>query len=470
VSDRRELANAADSLLSVPSTEWPDRHVSSSLPTPLTSFVGRETESAELAAALTEHRLVTAVGPGGVGKTRLALRVARDVETRYPDGVWFVDLVSVRDPSLIGTAVAFALGLSESQGRTIEDVMISWLASRTSLLVLDNCEHVLDGVGVLLERLLAACPRLTVLATSRARLLLPFERAFPVPGLSLAATADGRGDAVELFLSRSTAGGATVADQDLGRVAALCRGLDGMALAIELAAARLPSLGLDGLEAGLADRLVLLTGGPRIDDRHRSLRSTLDWSYRLLEEPDKALLRRVSVFAGPFAPRSAADVLADWDPVDADGVPAILARLADHSLLITTTTPGGTRYRVLETIRQYGATLVEDADETGELYARHLAWILAAAQRMLPPVMDGPEGDAWRADFDVISVETRQALPRVRFAPEQRETAYRVSLLLGELSFDRGRPGESQRRYELAAELAPDDTSTSAALRLAAGA
>jgi predicted ATPase/DNA-binding CsgD family transcriptional regulator len=470
VDDRRELANAAESYLTMPATEWPDRHTTSSIPTPLTSFVGREAEATALAAALSEHRLVTTIGPGGVGKTRLALRVAEDVRSRYPDGVWFIDLVTVTDPTLTGAAVALALGLSESQGRSLEDVMIGWLSGRTALLVLDNCEHVLEGVGVLVERLLAACPALTVLATSRARLLLPFERAFPVPGLSVTAGSEGRADAVDLFLSRAAAGGATVADHDLGRVVTLCRGLDGMALAIELAAARLPSLGLDGLESGLADRLLLLTGGSRLDDRHRSLRSTLDWSYRLLDEPDRALLRRLSVFAGPFAAASAAEVLAGWDPVEADHVPSILARLADHSLLVTTATPGGTRYRLLETIRQYGATLVEDAGETAELYARHLAWILAAARRMLPPVMDGPEGDAWRADFDVLSAETRRALPRARYVPDQRDPAYQVSLLLAELSFDRGRPGEAQRRYELAAELAPDDAAATAALRLAAGA
>jgi predicted ATPase len=470
VGDRRELASAADSYLSVPASPWPDRHTVSTLPTPLTSFVGRETEVAALAGALAEHRLVTTIGPGGVGKTRLALRVAGDVAGRYPDGVWFVDLVSVTDPALVAPAVALCLGLTESQGRSIEDVTISWLAARTALLVFDNCEHVLEGVGVLLERLLAGCPGLTVLATSRARLLLPFEQAFPVPGLSLAAAPEHRADAVELFLRRAAAGGAVVPDHDLDRVAALCRGLDGTALAIELAAARLPSLGLDGLEAGLADRLVLLTGGSRVDDRHRSLRSTLDWSYRLLAERDQALLRRVSVFAGPFTAGSAAEALAGWHPVDADLVPSTLARLVDQSLLVTTVTPGGTRYRVLETIRQYGAALVEDAGEADELHARHLAWILTAARRMVPPVLHGPGGDGWRSDFDVVSAEARQALPWARYLPDQRDTAYQVSLLLAELSFGRGRPGEAQRRYELAAELAPDDASTTAALRLAAGA
>ncbi len=468
VADRRELAQAADAYLAVPTVEWPVRRAAASLPTPLTSFVGREAEVAALAGALAESRLVTAVGPGGVGKTRLALRVSEEVAEAFPDGIWFVDLVPVPDPSLIGLAVAQTLGLGESQGRDIEDVLTGWLGSRRALLVLDNCEHVLDGVGVLLERLLASCPALTVLATSRARLLLPFERAFPVPGLSVSTTPGGPNDAVELFLSRARAGGSEVGEPDLRRVMALCRGLDGMALAIELAAARLPSLGLDGLEAGLADRLLLLTGGSRLDDRHRSLRSALDWSYALLDEPGRALLRRVSVFAGPFAARSAADVLDGWDPVDPDLVPAMLAGLADQSLLVTTSTPGGTRYRALETIRQYGAALVDDAGESREAHARHLAWILAAAERLTPPVTDGPEGDDWRADFDVLSTEARQALPRARHVPDQRDPAYRASLLLAELSFARGRPGESQRRYELAAELAPDDTTMASAWRLAA--
>ena len=470
VSDRRELAQAADGFLAVEPVDWPVRRSAASLPNPLTSFVGRETEAAALAAALAEHRLVTAIGPGGVGKTRLAIRVAHDVADSYPDGIWFLDLVAVTDPGLIGLALAQTLGLTESQGRSIEDLVTGWLGPRRVLLVLDNCEHVLEGVGALLERLLASCPSLTVLATSRARLLLPFEQAFPVPGLSVTPAADGPGDAVELFLSRARAGGAEVGEQDLPRVVGLCRGLDGMALAIELAAARLPSLGLDGLEEGLADRLLLLTGGSRLDDRHRSLRSALDWSYALLDEPDRALLRRVSVFAGPFAARSAAEMLDGWDPIEADVVPTMLAGLADQSLLVTTLAQGGTRYRALETIRQYGAALVEDTEEVAEARARHLIWCLAAAQRLVPPKIDGPEGDGWRADFDVISVEARQALPRARYVAELRDPAYRLSLLLAELSFTRGRPGESQRRYELAAELAPDETTTASALRLAAGA
>ena len=347
-------------------------------PSPLTSFVGRVAERAALADALDAHRLVTAVGPGGVGKTRLALSVVADVADRFADGAWFVDLVPVTDPSMIAPAIAAALGLGEHQGRSAEDTVLGWLADRQTLLVLDNCEHLLDGVVGLLERLLAGSPGLTVLATSRARLLVPFEWVFPVPGLSLEADDGGPGDAVELFLERAAAGGSTLTSDDTERVAAVCRGLDGMALAIELAAARVPSLGLDGIEAGLADRLRLLTGGRRIDDRHRSLRSTLDWSYALLDEPDQAVLRRVSVFAAPFTAGAAAAVLAGWPPVERGAIPTILAGLADQSLLVAIADPGGTRYRALETIRQYGADRLDDAGESDQARSRHLSWCLEA--------------------------------------------------------------------------------------------
>ena len=288
--------------------------VADPLPSPLTSFVGRAAERAALADALGEHRLITALGPGGAGKTRLALSVGAEVAGRFADGAWFVDLVPVTDPSMIAPAIAAALGLCEHQRCPAEDTVLHWLAGRETLLVLDNCEHLLDGVAVLLERLLSGSPRLSVLVTSRARLLVPFEWVFPVHGLAVAADDGGPGDAVQLFLERAAAGGSPVRPEDTERVAAICRRLDGMALAIELTAARLPSLGLDGIEAGLADRLRLLTGGRRMNERHRSLRSTLDWSYALLAGPDRAVLRRVSVFAAPFTAGAAAAMLAGWPP------------------------------------------------------------------------------------------------------------------------------------------------------------
>ncbi len=274
---------------------------------------------------------------------------------RYAGGAWYVDLVPVTDPSMIAPTIAAAVGLSEHQGRSAEDTVLDWLAARQALLVLDNCEHLLGGVAALPERLLAGSPELSVLVTSRARLLVPFEWVFTVPGLSVETDGGGPGDAVELFRVRAAAGGSTLGPGDVKRAAAICRELDGMALAIELTAARVASLGLDGIEAGLTDQLRLLTGGQRADGRHRSLRSALDWSYALLDVAGQAVLRRVSVFAAPFTVSAAVAVLGSWPPMAGDAIPAVLAGLADQSLLVPTADPSGTRYRALETIRQYGA-------------------------------------------------------------------------------------------------------------------
>ncbi|MDN5930957.1 MAG: winged helix-turn-helix domain-containing protein, partial [Pseudonocardia sp.] len=437
----------------------------STLPMPLTTFVGRATERAELAALLGEHRMVTAVGPGGVGKTRLALAVARDLADRFPDGVWFADLVPVTDPKMIATAVAAALGLGEQQARSAEDTVLGWLSGRRGLLVLDNCEHVVDGVVALVERLLPRAGELVVLVTSRARLQVPYEWVFPVPGLSVSA---GGGDAVELFRARAAASGGQPKEADLQRMADLCHALDGMALAIELAAARMPAVGLDGLEAGLADRLALFTGGRPADDRHRSLRSTLDWSCALLGDLDRAVLRRAAVFAAPFTPAAARAVLGGWAPVTEGQVADGLARLVDQNLLTPVAGDGGTRYRMLETIRQYGAELLVTAGERDEVADRHLRWCLDDATRLADDT--GPDPAAWRSAFDRVADDLRGALGWAADRPDHRADAHRLATALAELCFTRGMPGESQRRYQQAAACAPDDRAAAAALRGAAGA
>jgi predicted ATPase/DNA-binding CsgD family transcriptional regulator len=474
VSDRRALAAAAATLRpgasGVPA--GPGRPAVAGLPpSPLTSFVGRAAERAALAAAIQAHRLVTAVGPGGVGKTRLALSLVTDVAGRYADGAWYVDLVPVTDPAMVAPAIAATLGLGERQGRSSEDIVLGWLAPRETLLVLDNCEHLLDGVPALLERLLAASPRLSVLVTSRARLLVPFERVFGVPGLSTEAGDGGPGDAVELFRVRAAAAGSPLAPDDTHRVAAICRGLDGMALAIELTAARCPSLGLDGIEAGLADRMNLLTGGRRADDRHRSLRSALDWSYALLDPGEQALLRRLSVFAAPFAATAAETVCGGWPPVADGTIPAALARLAEQSLLVAVAGASGTRYRALETIRQYGAGQLASEGESDRASSRHLGWCLDAAAALRVSPRDDP---AWRSAFDQVADELRAALRWAAASPGgpagSGGEAYQLAIALAELTFARGLPGESQRRYEQAAELAADAGHAAAALHCAAGA
>ncbi|MBX6749004.1 MAG: ATPase [Micromonosporaceae bacterium] len=432
------------------------------LPTPLTSFVGRAAERAALAEALSTHRLVTAVGPGGVGKTRLALSTITDVAGRYADGAWYVDLVPVADSSMIAPAIAAALGLGEHQGQSSEDTVRSWLGPRQALLVLDNCEHLLDGIPALVERLLSAAPRLSLLLTSRARLLVPFEWVVPVPGLSIES-----GDAVQLFVTRMAAAGKPPANVDIDRVVDICRALDGMALAIELTAARVPSLGLDGIEAALTDRMALLTGGARANDRHSSMRSALDWSYSLLDAADQAVLRRVSVFAAPFTAAAAEAVCADWPPVSRASVAAAVARLADHNLLVTLTDASGTRYRALETIRQYGASRLTDEGEAEQAHASHLAWCLDTAAAAGLPRYDDP---AWRRRFDEVVDELRAALAWAAAGRTRRGPAYQLAIRLAEMAFARGWPGEAQARYEQAAALAADADDAAHALRCAAGA
>ena len=454
--DRRALSRrAAESASAGQSRPAP------ALPAPLTAFIGRVWERGELAEAVKTHRQVTAVGPGGVGKTRLALAVAAELSGDFTDGVWFVDLVPVTDPERVGAAVAAAVGVGEQPGSGIDDAVVAALADREALLVLDNCEHVGDGVAPLVERLLVACPRLRVLATSRARLMVPFEWVFSVPPLSQAGGGDS--DAVALFMERVAAVGRPPDPEVRPQVAALCERLDGMALAIELAAARWPTLGLDGLAAGLSDQLRILAGGPRADGRHRSMRAVLDWSHDLLEPQDRALLWRVSVFVAPFTAQAAAEV-AGFTPLDPVAVADGLGRLAEQSLLAVTQSATGTRYQALETIRQYGREHLADAGELSDARSRHTKWCLTRAMALRET--DGTDS---RARFDAVAEEFRAALAWAVDQPDQRAHAYRLALSLAELTFTCNLLGESQQRFEQAASLAGDAAAAATALRKAAG-
>jgi predicted ATPase/DNA-binding CsgD family transcriptional regulator len=466
--DRRALADLAAELARGERTS----QALAGLPSPVNPFIGRAQERTELRDVLGAHRQVTAVGPGGVGKTRLALAVAADLAGNFDDGVWFVDLVPVTDPAMVGSAIAAALGVGEHQGRSIDDSVLAALADRHALLVLDNCEHLSDGVAPFVERLLARCPYVTVLTTSRARLMVPFEWAYPVPPLSLdeydGGSDGGPSDAVALFVDRAAAVGWTVEPAHMNQVADVCRKLDGVALAIELAAARLPALGLDGLVAGLSDHLRLLVGGHRADDRHRSIRAMLDWSQALLSSADSTLLRRVSIFVSPFSAPAAAQV-AGFPPLEPGAVVDGLARLTDQSLLAVTASASGTRYQALQTIRQYGT---EQLTETGDLdatRAHHLRWCLATATELAQD--PSPATGGWRARFDTVADDIRAALGWAAEQPEHRSEARDLALALADLAFSRNLAGEAQRRYEQAAVLADDPaapTAAAAALRRAA--
>jgi predicted ATPase/DNA-binding SARP family transcriptional activator len=412
---------------------------------PLTGFVGRAAERAGLAAQLAAHRMVTVVGPGGVGKTRLAVVVTEDVADRFPDGVVAVDLVPVVDDASVPAAVAAAAGVAERPGGSATQAVLGRFADRRALLVMDNCEHVLDGAAELVERLLAAAPRTAVLATSRARLMVPVERAFPLSGLVTA-------DAVALFVERAAASGAAVAAD--ARTERICTDLDGIALAIELAAARLPALGLDGIEAGLRDRVEMLAGSRRVDARHRSVRSALDWSHALLDDRARAVLRRLSVFAGPVDADTAAEVIAR-PPLTRRGLAADLARLADHSLLVAVPTPGGTRYRALETVRQYGSQLLADHDELDDYLLAHLDWCRDRARALL--------AGAPSPRFDDVADELRAAVMRAA------GDVHDLAADLATLCHHEGLPEEAQRWYRHAAELAPTAELAYRDLRRAAG-
>jgi len=456
--DRRSLARHAETM--------PGVLVKSgrrALPVPVTPFVGRTAERAALAAALAGHRLVTATGPGGIGKTRLALSVAADLAAERRDGVWFVDLVHVTDPSTVTAAVAETVGVPERRTASVDLALVAALAGSDALLVLDNCEHVVDGVRACVERIIAGCGEVTVLTTSRTRLLLPYERVYVVPGLSIIGS-DG-GDAVDLFTARVAAATDDAAPADAGRVAALCRALDGMALAIELAAARLPALGLDGLESGLDQRLRFLTVGTGRAERHGSLRAAIGWSYGLLSADDRALLRGLAVFASWFdidmahsvagAGRERAEI--------ADG----LARLAEHSLLVVRRGEP-TRYRALETIRQYGVERLDQAGELEQLRAGHERWCrlaVAALRRTATADID----EAWSARLDRVADDVAAALAWSAGDGTRRAQAAELAAELAGLLFVRGRPAQSQRRYEQAAVLAAAATDRVTYLRLAAG-
>jgi predicted ATPase/DNA-binding CsgD family transcriptional regulator len=458
-SDRRELADMAARM-----GQAEGLPTAPPLPSPLTTFVGRDEERRALADALGTHRHVTAVGPGGVGKTRLALAVVADLADEFPGGAWFVDLVPVGEPEMVGATISAALGIGDRHEQSVEAAISATLGTGKTLLALDNCEHVVDGVAPLVERLLTECPQLTVLATSRARLRVPFEWVFPVPPLSLPDD-EGKSDAVALFTERSVAAGWPVDASDRDRVIEVCRALDGVALAIELAVARLPVLGLDGLHAGMSNQLRLLAGGHRAHDRHSSVRDMLDWSHALLHDADQTLLRRAALFAAPFTPDAAAQV-AGFPPLDANAVHDGLAHLAEQSLLSVMPTATGTRYRALETIRQYGLERLTEAGDLDEARGRHLRWCLTGASAL--------EGDGqldrawWRARFDHLADDLRAALAWATESRGHRGEAYELAIVLARLTFERGLLRESQQRYEQAAELAGGPAPKATALWYAA--
>ena len=379
-------------------------HRLDNLPLELTSFVGRDRDVAEIKRLLAERRLLTLCGPGGAGKTRLALAVAQDLVEEIEDGVWWVELAPLSDPNLVVRAVASALGVPEPPEISVTEALVEHLKNEKTLLILDNCEHLIEACADLADTLLRACPNLRILATSREPLRVAGEASWQVPSLSLpdigrlpAAGELAGYEAINLFVERAQAvdAGFTLTEHNATAVARLCQKLDGIPLAIELAAARSRVLSVEQISERLEDPLGLLTTGDRSSaPRQRTLRATLEWSYGLLSEAERVLFRRLSVFVGGWD-LDAAEAIWGGQPVQAGLVLDLLSALVDKSLVVAEAEAGGPlRYGVLEPVRHFGREKLHESEEEPEVRRRHAEHYLALAETAGSELL-GPDQGLW---------------------------------------------------------------------------
>jgi predicted ATPase/class 3 adenylate cyclase len=377
------------------------------LPQQVTSFVGRERELADIRNHLGNTRLLTLFGAGGLGKTRLSLQVTAEMLDDYPDGVWFVDLAPMTDARLVPQAAASVLGVKEEVGRPVVEALVKFVSDRKLLLILDNCEHLLRACAELATQLLQSGPHLKILTSSRQPLQVTGETTYHVPSLSVpepqravTSQALAQYEAVRLFVDRACAAQRSfqITDTNSEAVADICRRLDGIPLAIELAAARVRALSVDEIASRLNNRFRLLTSGDRTAmPRQQTLRGCIDWSYDLLGDEERALLRRLSVFAGGWSLEAAEAIGADGDVEEAD-VLDLLTNLVEKSLV--TLEAEGERYKLLETIREYAQEHLDESGERDQTCSRHLAFYVALAERAMPELVGPMQGD-WFGRLDL---------------------------------------------------------------------
>lgn len=422
-------------------TQGPSR--AHNLPPQLTSFVGRQAETANLRETLATARLVTLTGAGGVGKTRLAVHVAAEVATEFSDGVFYVDLAPITHPDVVAVTAARALGLPDQPGRSTTDTLLRFIGGRQLLIVLDNCEHLIDASARLATEMLSRATGLTVLATSREPLGVTGEATWQVPSLGLS------DDAIALFTDRAklAKAGFAVPDEHTAVVAEICARLDGMPLAIELAAARVRTLTVTEIVDGLHDRFRLLTGGSRTAvRRQQTLRASVEWSHALLTETERILFRRLAVFLGGFDLEAALTV-ASGDAIERHQVMDQLTLLVEKSLVVAENTGSRTRYRMLETVRQYAQEKLSESGESDRTRDRHRDYYAAFAA-----LLDAPA----RADYEwrIQQAETEMDNLRSAFAwsleNSDRERALNLASSLQPLWHSRGRMLEACTWFDAA--------------------
>ena len=405
------------------------------LPAPRSSFVGREREIEEVKRELAMTRLLTLTGVGGSGKTRLALEVARDLVEAYPDGTWLVQLAPLSEEVLVPKAVAEALKVPERPGEPLSDTLSEALRDRQLLLILDNCEHLLEATARLVDLLLDSCPRLRILATSREGLGVEGEIRWVVPSLSV--PEQGRRtlsseeleayESVRLFVERARGRdpSLSLSPHNARAVAEICKRLEGIPLAIELAAARVGTLSLEQIAQRLEDSLKLLRGGSKTQmAKQRTLRGALDWSYELLSEDEKKLFKRLSVFAGGWT-LEAAEAVGVGGGVEEDNILDLLSGLVEKSLVVARERQeSGVRYRMLEPVRQYAREKLEEHGEGEEARLRHATFFLTLAKEA-EPRLQGPEDTMWLERLESEHDNMRAALSWA-LESEEAELALRL--------------------------------------------